>query len=295
MPQQKQLFGIIGDPVDHSRSPQMHNAGFKALSINADYQKFPVKENDLPAFLERLKSGEISGINVTIPHKQAVLPLLDSVTDLAKAIGAVNTVWAKEGKLFGDNTDGRGYLQSLIQDTKISLKDKHVVMLGAGGAARAIAFTLCQQGIKKLIILNRSMKNAEELVQSMVAAKIDTACMAMELKDISKAAKNCDLLINTTSKGMEGNTWEDLSFVEDLPKHCIVSDIVYTPLETALLKAAKNHKLTNHSGLGMLIHQGVLAFEHFTGKEVDPKVFEKALKGLKGANQQLNKKGTTTF
>lgn len=247
-----QIFAVIGDPVAHSKSPDMFNAAFKALGLNAHYKAIQVKTSELESFFKRMRDGEISGVNVTIPHKQTALKFCDDVSDFAKKVGAVNTIVVKNKKLVGDNTDGPGYIQSLVGLPGLKLKSSHVIVLGSGGASRAICAALNEKNIASLTVVNRKIPNADQLA-------------------------DCDLLINTTPLGMVGQNWPNLSFLKDLKKTAIVSDIVYNPKDTELLKAAKKLEHPIHYGYTMLLHQALLAFKIFTGKTAPQEIMEQAL------------------
>ena len=271
------IFGVIGDPVAHSLSPAMQNAGFKELGLKAKYEAFYVKAEGLKDFFEKIRSGEIAGVNVTIPHKEAALNLCDELSTEAAAIGAVNTVILKDEKIFGDNTDGRGYLKSLLEEFALNLSQMTVLVFGAGGASLAICYALCGAGIAGLTISNRDVERARNL-----AARLQTYFPNQHLQAVSFAsaglvAEDADLVINATSLGMNGLPWQTLDFVADLPGHAVVSDIVYRPRETELLRAASTRGIKTHDGLGMLLHQGAIAFECFTGHKAPIKVMCDAL------------------
>lgn len=247
-----QIFAVIGDPIAHSKSPNIFNAAFEALGLNAEYKAIQVKISELEKFFNKMRNGEISGVNITIPHKQTALKFCDDVSDFAKKIGAVNTITVKNKKLFGDNTDGRGYIQSLAGIPNLKLNSSHVIVLGSGGASRAICAALNEKNIISLTVVNRAIPTAEQL-------------------------SHCDLLINTTPLGMSGQDWPDLSFLENLKKTAVVSDIVYNPKDTELLVAAKKLGHPVHYGYLMLLYQAVLAFEIFTGKSAPKEIMEQAL------------------
>jgi shikimate dehydrogenase len=263
----ERIFGVIGDPVGHSLSPALHNAAFAALKIDAEYRRFPVSSAELPTFLTRLHSGEINGVNVTVPHKRAVIPLLDEISDEARVIGAVNTIVNDRGKLVGHNTDGMGYLESLNSEFAPNMGETYAVLIGAGGAAMAVAHALVGAGIASLEIVNRDRARAENLAARLQithpAAHVPTAAFS----DLARVCEDANLLVNATSLGLEGNDWPDLGFVKALADETIVSDIVYVPRQTPLLKAALARGLKVHYGAGMLIYQAVRAFEIFTGEK----------------------------
>lgn len=278
MPQkQPKILGIIGDPVSHSLSPLMHNAAFAHSGLPFIYMPFPVKPEELDDFFKSLHSRKIVGFNVTIPHKQAVIPYLDSLSREARLIGAVNTVVKKGGKLIGYNTDGAGFIQFLTEEEKYELTNKHVLLLGAGGAARAIAVALGLEGAREVMIFNRTAKKAFDLAHELGKKFQKTIFSAAPLDppDLSHW-RVADLVINATSIGMKESQSIKLPLSQLPPKACVV-DIVYNPLETDLLKKAKKRGLATHAGWGMLLHQGLLSFELWTGKKAPYDVMKKAL------------------
>lgn len=272
-----QLFGVIGDPISHSKSPEMFQAAFRELSYRAQYKAFLVKPVELKDFLEKLKSGEISGINVTIPHKQNVLHDMSELTNFASRVKAVNTVSVKEGKLIGHNTDGPGYVQSLLEDTHIKLKNKKILIIGAGGATRAICHALCEENPHTLVMTNRTQSKAELILKDLQNTYSGILFESLEFKMLGKQFFDMDLIINTSSMGMANNHWINLDFIKKLPQKTVVSDIVYNPKDTSLLLAAKKEGLQTHPGYGMLLHQAALAFEIFTGQKAPLSVMKSAL------------------
>lgn len=258
------IVGVIGAPVEHSRSPQMHNAAFKELGLNYIYVAFHVKEEDLPAAIAGFKAINVAGINVTIPHKQNVIPLIDSLSKEAEIIGAVNTLVFSEGKIEGHNTDAPGFIQAMKEEGANIPQGESVVILGAGGAARAVAVSLALAGVKKITIANRTAKRAIELADD-VAAKTGVAMAGIGLNDakLPQAIQESLLLVNTASSSMDVE--HPLLIDPDwLHKDLVVYDIIYTPPETRLMKAAKEKGLKTISGLGMLVYQGAIAFELWT-------------------------------
>lgn len=272
------LYGILGHPVAGSLSPAMHNAAFQALGINAAYVPFPVPPERLAEAVAGLSAAGVGGFNLTVPHKLAILPLLDEITPTAQAIGAVNTVRCEAGRLSGTNTDGAGLLASLAEELDWQPGGKTVLLLGAGGAARGIAFALLAAGAATLLIANRTPARAGELAAHCKAAfpkaNLDTPAWT-ELAGLGP-----HLLINATTVGMgDGASPADL---EPLGVSEGVVDIVYSPLETPLLRNAAQRGLPTLNGLGMLLHQGALAFGFWTGQEAPLDVMREALlAGLK--------------
>lgn len=274
----RKKYVIIGDPVSHSLSPQMQNAAFKKLKLPCDYRKIQISKTELPSFFKKIQSYEIKGLNVTVPHKENVLPYIDLISPEAKLIGAANTLLIHEGKIFGFNTDGSGYVRSLLQEKKWKARGKKIIILGAGGAARGIAVALSLAGAKEILFANRTVAKASKLAQEFrrKLKKTKWGFSSLESDFLSQQFSKVDLLVNTTSGGMKHNHLPNLP-LHCLPKKALVSDIVYRPAQTALLKTAKKLKLKTHGGLGMLLHQGALAFEIWTGQKAPLSTMKSAL------------------
>ena len=271
------LFALIGDPVEQSLSPAMHNAAFRALGLNCAYVTLRVPERFLADAIEGIRALDIAGFNVTTPHKIDIVGLLDELDESASLVGAVNTVKNDQGKLIGFNTDGEGALQSL--EGKIgSVKGKEVVLLGAGGAARAIAFSLARAGAK-LTIANRTILRARTLASTIEQKLgINVGLVSLDRAKLTEALKNADALINATSVGMYPRADQTLVSASMMHRGLIVNDIVYKPLRTRLLRETRRVGGRTIDGLGMLVHQGALAFEIWTGKRAPIKVMEAAAK-----------------
>ncbi len=279
------LFALIGDPVGQSLSPAMHNAAFRALGLNCAYITLRVPKPTLANAIAGVRALGIAGLNVTIPHKISIISLLDELDESANLVGAVNTVKNNRGKLIGFNTDGEGALRAL--EEKIgSVKGKEVVLLGAGGAARAIAFSLARVGAR-LTIANRTVPRAQALA-SAVEQKLSTNVKVASLNraELTKALKNVDVLINATSVGMHPKIDKTLVRANMMRRGLVVYDIVYKPLRTKLLREARRAGGKTIDGLGMLVHQGALAFEIWTGKRAPIKIMKAAAKReLRGENR----------
>ncbi len=260
------LCGIIGDPIEHTMSPVMHNAAFRQRGIDYLYVPFKVKQGELAKAIEGVRALNIRGLNVTIPHKVAVIQFLDEVDNLAEKIGAVNTIVNDDGVLRGYNTDGAGFLQALL-GSKIEPKGKNIVILGAGGASRAISFFLADRGAH-LVILNRLLELdwAKELA-SRISQIFTKEVEALELnrENLAGALGKANILVNATSVGMTPNIDETPAASDLLKPELIVFDIVYNPIKTRLLREAEAAGAKTISGLNMLIWQGALAFEKWTG------------------------------
>ena len=278
------LTGILGYPVTHSVSPQMHNAAYAKLGLNYCYLPISVKPEDLERVLEGIRILGLAGVNVTIPHKEAVVTHLDEVTKIARLIGAVNVILIQEGRLIGYNTDGPGFIDSLREDAGFDVKGKHVVLLGAGGGAKSVAMMLAQDGVKTLVISDLIYEKAENLCEY-INSHFGIAPYACPSKsnELRKLIGSCNLLVNATPVGMHPKVNE--CPIEDdyvIPGSAVVYDLVYNPLETKLLKLAKKNGAKAVSGIGMLIRQGALAFSLFTEQEAPVSIMkEAALKALK--------------
>ena len=276
-------LGIFGYPISHTLSPAMHNAVIKALGLDMVYLPFEVKPSNLKEAINGIKSLGIIGVNITIPHKESVIRFLDDISEEARLVGAVNTIVNKDRKLVGYNTDGSGYMASLKEELGFNPKSKRIIIIGAGGAARGILAALATQKPKSITVANRTLSRAVSLIKAFKGKFRDTRFEAINLDDnmLKMSFNSVDLLINTTSVGMKQSKALKIP-LETLPKIAIVSDIIYNPLETLLLKKAKKIGLTTHGGLGMLVHQGARSFKLWTGMDAPMNVMRKAaLKALK--------------
>lgn len=251
---------IIGHPIAHSRSPLIHGTWLAEHGLEGSYERVDVAPADLAGFVDRLRAGTYAGGNVTVPHKEAMLPLLDEVSEAARAIGAVNTIWREGARLHGDNTDVSGFLAHL--DASVPGWDKRVataLVLGAGGAARGIAFALKARGVGRIILVNRSRSRADDL-----AAALGRPVEAADWQERADLVASADLIVNTTALGMHGQPPLDLDLT-GLRPGTIVDDIVYVPLKTPLLLAAETRGGIAVDGLGMLLHQAVPGFARWFG------------------------------
>lgn len=270
------VFGIIGDPVEHSLSPLMHNAAFRKLGLDSVYVPFHVKRADLQFAVAGAGSMGIKGLNVTIPHKTAVIKYLDAVGPAAEIIGAVNTIKFDENGFKGYNTDGMGAVKAIEEVT--SVKNKKVVILGAGGAARAVSFQILMEGAGSISIANRTLEKAVKLQENLVE-KLGADAKAVDMgSDLKDELENADILVNTTPIGMYPNVnQKPLVTADMMHSDLVVNDVVYNPLKTGLLKEAEKAGAKGISGAKMLIYQGVEAFRIWTGIEPPVDVFEDAL------------------
>lgn len=260
---------LIGHPVEHSFSPYIHNFLAKEYNVDLKYTCFDVEPTKVKEALEGIKALGIIGSNVTIPHKIEVIPYLDQIDKNASIIGAVNTIKNQEGRLIGYNTDGIGFVKSVLEEGHV-LKDKHVMVLGAGGASRAVVVELAAHGVRKITICNNTLEKADNLAENVRANFAEVEVKTMPLKVTSEDLQDIQFLINTTPLGMSSKS--DLSPIDEAivpPSDLVVCDIVYTPHDTKLLQwAMRNHLKVVH-GIGMLINQAISSFEIWTGLEID--------------------------
>ena len=271
------LFALIGDPVKQSLSPAMHNAAFRALKLSCAYVALRIPKALLADAIAGVRAMGIGGLNVTTPHKVAIVNSLDELDKSATLVGAVNTVKNERGRLVGYNTDGEGAIRAL--EEKIgSLDGLNVVLLGAGGAARAIAFSLVKVGAR-ISIANRTPSKARALATA-IDQELGKSVELISLNhaELARALKDADVLINATTVGMRPNVNKTLATASMMHRKLVVNDIVYEPLQTRLLREAKRAGAKTVDGLGMLVHQGALAFEIWTGKRAPIKVMEAATK-----------------
>jgi shikimate dehydrogenase len=269
------VCGVIGDPIEHTLSPIMHNAAFEALKLDYVFLAFKVKPAEVGNAMSGMRALTIHGLNVTMPHKSAVIKYLDEVDPAGKAIASANTILNKDGRLLGFNTDGVGALNALEQNG-VEPRGKKVLLLGAGGAAKAIAYTLSQE-VDELVILNRTPKPATELA-NLLKQKFKKKINAGELSPstVKDNLADSDVLINATSIGMNPNANQTPVAPEWLKPDLAVMDIVYNPLETKLAKDAKAVGAKVVSGVEMLIYQGAASFEIWTACKAPVEVMRKA-------------------
>ncbi len=273
-PQKVWRLGLAGYPLQHSFSPLLHKTALTTAGLNGVYQLIPIPQvEDLPPVLEQIRRGELDGINITIPYKQTILPLLDGLTASAQAIGAVNTVYCKEGRLIGENTDAPGFWLDVVRHVAESeVPNQKVLVLGAGGAARAVAFALAEQGWQVTVVARR-LAQAESLVDTLAFPNISTSLWdAIHKLSFLNRFK---LLVNATPVGLYPHI-EDSPLQADalLPVGMVVYDLVYNPIETQLLQTARAQGNQAVNGLGMLVNQAALAFEAWTGSVADKQNME---------------------
>jgi shikimate dehydrogenase len=261
---QTRLYGIFGYPIGHSLSPLMHNTTFAHHGLDAVYLPFAVPPAHLEIAVKSIVALHMGGVNVTIPHKQAVIAWMDDLSPEARLIGAVNTIHLRDGRLHGYNTDGIGFLRAL-EEAGSDVSGRTVMLLGAGGAARAIAVKLCLAGIRRLYLANRTLARAEDLAAFLKQniPHVDISVVTLRASSLAAHLPDTDIVVNATSIGMHPYDPMLLPSNELGPRH-LVCDIVYRPLHTPLLRAAQRQGARTVDGLGMLLHQGAKAFEIWT-------------------------------
>lgn len=273
------IYGIFGHPVAHSLSPVMHNSAFAALGLDCVYLAFDIRPEKIGHAADAVRTLGIKGINITIPHKESIIPHLDEISPDARLTGAVNTVKNEDGKLSGHNTDVGGFLRAAEEDLGSKPEGANVFLLGAGGAARAVMSAFCMNGAESICIVNRTREKAlklgSEFGKQFKNIKIET--IALDDKGAIKARlSETDILVNSTSAGMEeGETMEVP--LESLKESATVYDLVYKPRETSLVKKARELGHRASGGLSMLLYQGALSFEIWTGRDAPVDVMRKAI------------------
>lgn len=279
------VCGIIGDPIEHTLSPVMQNAAFREMGLDYIYLPFKVAEGNLSEAIDGLRALNMAGTNVTIPHKVVVIPLLDDIDGLAGYIGAVNTIVNQGGSLKGYNTDASGFYQALTAN-KIEVSKKKIVILGAGGASRAIAFILADKGAE-LTILNRSLDSAQTIAERVFQAlRTEIKVGKLTVKNLEPVMDEADILVNTTSLGMSPYLTETPVPARLLKKELVVFDIIYNPLKTRLIKEAEKEGARVLNGLEMLVRQGTAAFELWTGLKAPIEVMRKAARDAMEENEK---------
>ena len=293
------ILGVIGDPIEHTFSPAMHNAGLDALNLNYIYLPFHVKEDRLGECIQGAKAMGIEGLNVTIPHKTNVIKHLDDIDSVASMIGAVNTIQFNFDEnnessnqnnetsvtTKGFNTDGYGCVRAIKEKT--SINNKKVTITGAGGAARAVAFQIASSGIDELSILNRNASKAESLANDLRSnlgkVGIDITVNSCEIENLKRELDSSDIFIDTTPIGMYPNVDDKpIASADMLHEELVVNDIVYTPMETSLIKEALKANAEVVYGYKMLLYQGIRSFEIWLGRDAPVDVMEKALLDVLG-------------
>ena len=279
-----ELVGVFGQPVAENPTGVMQEAGFAAAGLNWRYLNFEIPPEKLGEAVKALRALGMRGVNLTIPHKVAVIDYLDELSPEARAIGAVNTVRIEDGKLIGENTDGKGFVRGMRMDSGFDPAGKRAVMLGAGGAARAVAAELLLAGVSDLLVVNRSIERGEKTVGDLKAALAGAGPIRFEpWRGTCAAPSWADLLVNCTSIGL----YPDIEAMPDVDlsrakPDMLVVDAVFNPPETRLLAAAKARGLPTLDGLSMLVCQGVIAFKMWTGQDPDEAAMKQALRQALG-------------
>ena len=268
------IVGLIGHPVEHSFSPPMHNAAFDELGLNYAYVAFDVNPDNLKSAIDGAKSLNIKGFNVTIPHKIEVMQYLDELDEVAGLIGAVNTIDFKNLK--GYNTDGIGAVRAIEEAT--SIKDKNIVVAGAGGASRAISFYLAKFGASSITILNRNVNKAQNLASDVLASDLIGDVKSDSISEINNYLNGADILVDTTPLGMDPHIDDEpIAKAENMHEDLVVFDAVYNPNETVLLKEAIKAGAKPVYGIKMLLYQGAESFKIWTGRDAPVSIMEDAL------------------
>ncbi len=267
-------FAVIGDPINHSLSPNIHSAAFRELNLDCSYIAYRIPKGELEEGIEGLKKIKIAGFNVTIPHKVEMMKYLEKIDESCSVIGAVNTVTNTDGILKGYNTDMDGFLDP-FKKKNLNIVDTNVLLLGAGGAARAIVAGFAKEKAKNITIANRTLENAKNL--SEFSEKLGLSANAITLEDVKDSAKEYDIIVNATSIGLK-NESSPIS-LDGINEKTIVYDIVYMPMHTDFLKKAKEKNAVVIFGYEMLLGQAVRAFEIWHGMEAPYNAMKKALLG----------------
>ena len=267
-------FAVIGDPIDHSLSPIIHNSAFRELDLDYTYIAYKIPKNELSYGLDALKKIKITGFNVTIPHKIDIMKFLDYMDEDSKTIGASNTVINQNGILTGYNTDMQGFLEPIMQ-REINIKNSNVLLFGAGGAARAIAVAFAKQNAKKITIVNRTLERGKEIKE--LVSKLGLNSDVINFEDFDGDENKYDFVVNSTSIGMKNENFP--ISVELIDENSVIYDIVYKPINTDLIKKAKNVNALIIYGYEMLLGQAVKSFEIWTDKKAPYDIMKKAILG----------------
>ena len=262
-------LGIIGFPIGHSISPLFQQAALDHLGVKATYQAWQVEPDSLAAFVKGLRSPDVLGINVTVPHKETIIPLVDQVDEWAAAAGAVNTVVNRQGTLTGHNTDGAGFLRALREAGNFEPRGRRALVLGAGGAGRGVVLALAREGAAQVTIANRTQDRANRLCRMAADNGLQAQAVSLETDALAQAAVSAELIVNCTTIGMAHGPDEHRSLLsrEQIPPTALVNDLVYNPQETPLVKEARQAGAATLGGLHMLVYQGAASLEMWTGRE----------------------------
>ncbi len=273
------VCGIFGFPISHSASPVMHHAAFQALKLDGSYTAFEISPKNIKKAVEAIRLLNLTGMNVTIPFKEKVLPWLDELSPEARLMGAVNTIHNVKGRLMGFNTDARGFQMALEEDWGNSLKGKNLCLIGAGGAARAVAVQSGLIGVKKLMIVNRNQTRLKKLITHLNKnfPHLEIVGLGENDKNIQKEIQLADCVVNATSLGMKAQDPLPMP-ISWILKKTYVYDLIYRPFQTRFVKEALRQGCRASGGLKMLLYQGALSFEIWTGRKAPVKIMEAALK-----------------
>ena len=269
-------LNVIGDPVMHSKSPIVHGKVLEELGAKYEYDKVQVKKGGLEEYIKSAVAGGVTGFNLTMPHKVDIIPFLKEIDEDAKLFGAVNTVKINDGELYGYNTDAGGLVLSLSMNG-FDVKEKNIVILGAGGVSSTIAVKFAVMGARRIVILNRTPEKAENIcsridnIRDEFDIMAEVSCGGFELNTLKYYAEDCDMLLNATPLGMTGvdSDYEDLSFIDSLCDDAFVADLIYSPEKTKFLEYAEEHGHKIMNGYGMLIGQAILADEIYLNQKLD--------------------------
>lgn len=270
------VVGLIGYPIGHTLSPTMHNRAFEYLDLNYIYLPFPVEENNLKGALRALPALGIVGANVTLPYKEKVLAYLDEVTEEVELTGAVNTILVKENRLIGYNTDGKGFVAFLRKGAGIDPRGKRVVIIGAGGAGRAVSIQLAKEGMERIALFDIVFDKAQDLASHIEKYISKVKATALREEGLEKEIRGADILINATPVGIKPDDPPPID-PKLLHPNLLVYDLIYNPPKTRLLSEAEEIGAKTLNGMGMLLYQGALAFTIWTGKEAPIEVMARAL------------------
>lgn len=274
------LIALLGKPVRHSKSPYMHNKAFEFLNLDFAYMAFEIENKELGKSIEAMRTLDVKGFNITMPYKEEVMKYLDGVDDEAKVIGSVNTVVNHNGKFIGYNTDGKGFIKSLNRN-KVEFKDEKLVIIGAGGAGKAIAIQLAFESAGEIVIANRSIEKADHIVMTINQhiPGVKARSIGLDENLLKEEIADSKILINTSSIGMDDSkNRSPLVNMKELHKDLFVADIIYNPKKTKFLLEAEKCDCKTMNGMGMLIYQGALAFELWTDSKMPEIIIEDILK-----------------
>ena len=276
-------LGIIGYPIGHSMSPVFQQAALDACGVDAQYVAYQVAPDEVEEFVNGLRPPGIMGINVTVPHKLAVMPFLDEIDDWATEAGAVNTIVNREGRLTGHNTDGYGFLRALREGAGFEPAGRRTLILGAGGAARGVVLALAREGVGEFTIANRTHERAENLAELALNRGVTARAIPLSGADLAEAAAHAELIVNCTTIGMTHGPAEAESPLPGgaIPSTALVYDLVYNPLETPLIREAAQVGLATLGGIEMLVYQGAASFEMWLERPAPvPVMMEAAIRAM---------------